>query len=516
MPTNLPENIGQDTHRVQPGIVEEFARIISHLSADKDCRAITSLVLEMDSLRARNKELESAMEESKVAETRNFAKIQSVMNDKQEVDQRCRQKDAEVEKAQRQACEAKEKLRLALEEGAALKRELKSTNEGVEKAMASGKKQDLLIASLNGTITKLQESAKQAEKNLTNAHEVERAQAKTRYDVVSQNLEALKKRTFPLQTTSNLALNGHRGQLKGLFDDACRLVYHFFGHLQLESLEVVEGKWEKLTEDHALTHIPMPRSNSELATQMRVAAVLRLISVMACDYIFQPVYLTPDGMEVAEIIYQLGSLEAEWMRSVLLNIERKQQAGYGMERAKIAAGKIIELVGFLMNSTADTQKLKDALCQWCEKAAKLWMSLQQLRPTIEAQLEVQVDGQGFLGWKSFPEQSLRDKHPVTGAQDGTTSKPDNKAQLVMEDLAAGLWPRFLATTGDEHSDVLMHGYALLNAQRVAASQEVKALAASLDRGGGSHRTAHGRKRQVQVRGIIGGVNGSTDKISFLS
>lgn len=309
-----------------------------------------------------------------------------------------------------------------------------------------------------------------------------------------------------------LTLLEHTRQLRGLFEEACRLVYHFFGQLQLDTLETVEDDWKRFTEDRALIRIPLPRSNSEPARQMRVAAVLRLIAEMACDYIFQPVYLTNDGMEVAEIIDQLGSLEAQWVRSVLLNIDTKEQVVNGMKRAKIAAGKVIEIVGFLITSPADKQDLKSAVSEWYHKASKLWMSVQQLETKIEAQLEVQVVGQGVLGWKAFQMPSLKDKQPAAGTQNGARRKPDDKDQLVMEDIVAEIWPQFLATVDDEHSMLLVSGQVLLNSQIVTASQELKA--ASLDRGGGSHRTAHGRQRLV--RPVTGGANGSTENLSFLS
>lgn len=246
---------------------------------------------------------------------------------------------------------------------------------------------------------------------------------------------------------------------------------------------------------------------------MRVAAVLRLISKVACDYIFQPIYLTLDGMEVAEIIDQLESPEAEWVRSVLLNINRKEQGVCGMKRADLACGKIFELVGFLLTSAADTQDLENELRQWCQKASKLWMTLQVLTARIEAELEVQLNVPSLVGWRPFPSPSPKDRKSTAGAQNGMQSKPDDKAQLDMKDIATEVCPRFLATTDDDHSYLLMPGFLLLRAQTETASQELKALAASLDRGGGSHRSAHGRQRQV--RGVIGGANGSTENVSFL-
>lgn len=245
---------------------------------------------------------------------------------------------------------------------------------------------------------------------------------------------------------------------------------------------------------------------------MRVAAILRLVAEMARNYIFQPVYLTEDGMEVAKIIDELGSSEAQWVRSVLLNIGTKEQGVNGMKRAKIATRKIVESAGFMISSPANTQEFQTAVYQWYQKASKLWMSLQQLELRIECQLEVQIGEQGLLGWKPFPEPPLKDKQPAAGSQNGITPKPEDKTRLVIEDIAVEVWPRFLATRDDEHSIILVSGSVLLNAHTVAASQELKA--ASLDRGGGSHRAIRGRQRPVLP--VTGRANGSTEDLSFLS
>lgn len=198
MPIEQPETNGQ--------AVEEFVRILSHLSGDKGCQRIISLVSEMDDLRARNEDLERALEKSKIAEASNLTSIQKVMNDKQEVDHRCSQKEADLEKSQSQACETEKKLRLAVEEVVALKDELESTKDGYQKAVSSGKKLEARISILNGTIAKLQESAKQGDRDLQNAR-VERAEANKRCDAVSQELQAFKQRAFPLQPASDSALN---------------------------------------------------------------------------------------------------------------------------------------------------------------------------------------------------------------------------------------------------------------------------------------------------------------------
>lgn len=204
LPTNQPVMNGEGSQHVQTGIVEGFVRILSHLSADKDCQEITSLVDEMDALRARNEKLQSEVENSKITETTNLAAIQQVMNGKQEVDRRYNQKDAELQKAKLQASEAEKKLRAALEEKAELKMRLETNREEIDKAMTSQKQKDALISDLNKNVRDVRESAKRAEKDLKEAHEAEQAQAKKRYEVAKQELESFRKRAPRLKSPSEV------------------------------------------------------------------------------------------------------------------------------------------------------------------------------------------------------------------------------------------------------------------------------------------------------------------------
>jgi hypothetical protein len=276
-------------------------------------------------------------------------------------------------------------------------------------------------------------------------------------------------------------------------------------------------EWQKFTADRALIHIPLPRSNSETARQMRVAAVLRLVAHVARHYVFQPVYLTEHGTEVARIIDDLGSSEAKWVRRVLLNINTKEQEVNGMTRAQTAAARIEETVRFMISSPTRAQEFQNQVYHWFQKACKLWMSIQQLDIRIECHLEVQTGEQGLRGWRPFLEPPLKDKQPAAGSQNGTSSKLEDQARQFHDDsdIAVEVWPRFVGTIDDERSGlersgVLAPGYVLLNSHTAVASQDLRA--ASLDRGGGSHRAARGKQRVI----FPGGSNGSTEDLSFLS
>lgn len=218
LPTNQAVINGQGSQHVQTGTVEGFVRVLRRLSADKDCQEILGLVDEMDALRARNERLQSEVENSKVAETNNFANIQKVMNDKQEADRQRSQKDLELQKAKLQASEAETKLRLSLAKQAELKMELETNKKEIDKAMTSQKQKDVLISDLNKNVRELRESAKKAEKDLKDAHEAEQAQAKRLYETAKQELGSFRKRAPRLKSPSEV-------------DFSDQLVYHLHASL---------------------------------------------------------------------------------------------------------------------------------------------------------------------------------------------------------------------------------------------------------------------------------------------
>ncbi|KAI3396309.1 hypothetical protein diail_12331 [Diaporthe ilicicola] len=504
-PTKQPVLNGQDEARSQPGAVEEFVRLLDCLAADKGCHMITNMVSELKALRARNDVLEKEVDARSNVETRVLKEIQNVMNESQEANDRCSEKEAELEKT----CEELEKAQQEIHD---LKMELEANKDSINKTMANNKQKEAEIGRLKESLTQAQRSAKQSKQDLQVAQE-EGTKIKKQYETASKSLASFSQRFLTLRIASEDEMAEHVGQLRNLFEEAHRLVQGIFGQLQIQNKSTVGSSWQKLIKLDCLAKIPLPPGNSETARQMRVAAVLRLLAETACEYIYHPVYLTEDGIEVADIIGQLGSPQAEWMRSLLLNTETKRQADNGAERATIAANELFELVGFLLiDSPTAAQDFKIAVYQWYQKACKIWMPLQQLELRIRAQFVAQGNGAGPLGWKLLPQPSQADRAPKDGAPNGVKPKPATKNQLVKEDIATEVWPEFLATTSDGRSFLLVSGYALDKAQTLAAKQELEA--ASLEPAGSSRRAAHGRQRLERT--VMGGPNGSLEKLSFLS
>lgn len=122
-----------------------------------------------------------------------------------------------------------------------------------------------------------------------------------------------------------------------MFDEAYNLVYRFFGLSKLEAHVLSSRSWQSLEKDpRMISSIAVPSGNSEAASRVRVGLILRLLALSASAHIFQPVYLTTEGRELGEILenlYELDASQAQWIRSVLLNVTPRTQPTTGQERA---------------------------------------------------------------------------------------------------------------------------------------------------------------------------------------
>ncbi|KAJ0120526.1 hypothetical protein J7T55_015255 [Diaporthe amygdali] len=499
-PAKQPVLNGQGQPPVQQGLVKDFVRIIRQLSTDEGYQNIAGLILEVENLRTENEELKKKVGDSKTMKTEILAAVQEVENENQDMKDQCAKKDADLDKAQTQASATQGKFQKAQNQIANLKMELVTNKDEIDKTMANLKQKEAQL-----------ESARKTEQDLK-ASRVEGDRIKKQYDMANQELAAFKKLALPLKSLNETEFRTLVRQLVGLFDEAHQLALQFFGQLTQEPQVTHTRLWEDLTKDVALSGIPLPPGNSEAARQMRVAAVLRLMAENAYQYIFQPVYLTENGMEVAEILSQVSSSHAHWMRSVLLNMNLKGQRDNGLKRTKTAANQVSKILGFLITSPVDGQAFNAAVLQWYEKACKIWMTIQQLEIRFEAQFEPLSNEQGMLDWEPLSDLFHEAKSSTGCTTNGTKSKSEPKDRLLMKDIAAEVWPEFLATYKEETSICVLPGYVLVRAQTAVAEQEVKE-AASLERAHNSRRVAPGKPRAVAV---MSGPNGSKEKFSFLS
>lgn len=266
-----------------------------------------------------------------------------------------------------------------------------------------------------------------------------------------------------------------------MFDDAYKLVAHFFGQLELSDHVFSTVQWHRLTELECLEGIPLPPTNSVAAKQMRVAAVLRLLAEAASSHICQPIHIPHKGTTVADLldtIEQLDPQRARHIRSVLLNIAPGKQEEFGKARATTACQDVYNSVSFMLD---DRKAFGRALLEWFDRVCNTWQSFQQFEIRYQDLFESKNEDLVPEEWEPLAEPTLLPAQTqgqvINGAApDGKHVKPIPNIKLELADIAAQIWPAFLVTTTTGTLEPFKTGYVLLKAQAAAADKELSSLA----------------------------------------
>lgn len=266
-------------------------------------------------------------------------------------------------------------------------------------------------------------------------------------------------------------------------------------------------EWQALERDQRLAGIPLVPTNSEVANRMRVASFLRILASSALEHIFQPVYLTECGTEISEVIeslYHSDSAHAEWTRSVLLNIKPEEQAKNARARVKAVVEEVVESVDFLLQPAGRSDDFRAALQRWCEDAIQTWRELQHVEFAFHCLFEDEDSDIQAKEWTALPEPPSLRKEP-TGTN-GTSSPPNGSGQpngaqaskqthaVAPSNVAAQIWPVFLAARSDGRVKLARQGYLLTKLQ-VQAAREEAVPSRSQTR---SHRSLRRQERARQL------------------
>lgn len=293
-----------------------------------------------------------------------------------------------------------------------------------------------------------------------------------------------------------------------MFDEAYNLVYRFFGQTTLEAHVLSSSSWQSLENDKRISSIGLPSGNSEAASHVRVALILRLLAMSASDHIFQPVYLAAEGRELGEILeslYLSDASQAHWIRSVLLNITPEAQPATGRERADMVRADIIRSVDFLIRPSEGTENFRSALAQWCRKAVEVWLELQKLEVMIHGTMEVHIDDFDPSDWMPLAKSPVaQGQIKQAGSSNGTKSKNHAQEALAHGDIATHVWPAFFVTGEDGVYGLVKRGRVLTTAFVAEVAQEACAASAPEK----SRRGERGKQRKDKRLMMHG--NNSTD------
>lgn len=162
---------------------------------------------------------------------------------------------------------------------------------------------------------------------------------------------------------------------------------HFGADLE-DSILQDPSCWTNLRSSEYLKHavrIPLPQSNSPSAKQMRIAAVLAVLSRALTKHIFRPTYLIENDSELSQI---LRSLEAAnpahelHLRSTLLAVLPEREKRNATKRVKAVVREVSYVVQHLL-SALQYESFCIALEQSCELACSHWRQIQMATMKIE-------------------------------------------------------------------------------------------------------------------------------------
>lgn len=248
--------------------------------------------------------------------------------------------------------------------------------------------------------------------------------------------------------------------------------------------------------------IPLPRSNSLAAKQMRIAALLAILSRSITQHIFQPTYLLEDKVDRDEIQTLLvhlaisNSKQESFCRALLLSIFPEDQA----KNATKAVERVVREIAWCIRDLvldAEFEKFRSDVEVVVKKALEAWQMVQNTREKFEPYYELNH-------YVDFEWQTLSFKNSVTGAgQENTANALKDDDALLM------IFPR-IYVIADSDPDPVTPGVVLKKSQTWSAVQEMERNSPSSPIAG----RAGQRSKEIRSRTMSNSTNGTKDFLSI--
>jgi hypothetical protein len=224
--------------------------------------------------------------------------------------------------------------------------------------------------------------------------------------------------------------------------------------------------------EHLDRIIPLPKSNSPSAKQMRIAAMLAVLARCIDRHIFQPTYLLDEEDEIRRGLVRLAvadSKKESFCRAVLLSMFPEIQA----KNAATAIERVVRDVSWsIRNLVSDAQYdrfklgLEDVVCQ----AHDAWQLVKRSREKFEPFFDSrQCDD---FDWQPL---KLDDRSAVAG-------KEKTVGVSERDDILLVIFPRIYIVE-DSEPDPVTRGVALMKSQSAAAAEEIERKQPSSPTGG---------------------------------
>lgn len=334
-----------------------------------------------DEAKTRGDTLESELKEMTTTAEEKAARVEALEGEVSELTKKVEETTARIETLEG---ELKEMTGKVDEQGAHI-----DTLEGDLSAMAT--EVDETRARVEFLETELSVVTGKAEQLHTDLTTAQSDLDNTRQDLEGKNfrlaeLDALR---VPLRSETE---DTYVGILDTIWTSIAALVETQFRQDLEQSVLTDESCWSNLRQSEYLRpharHIPLPQSNSPAAKQMRVAAVLAIISRALHRYIFRPVYLSENGSGDDGLVHMLRAIAVdnaareEHTRATLLAMLPEKQKAAAAKRVSTVVREVSYAVQHLLSALQ-----YEAFCTGLEQACKLacvqWMRIQLAQMKIE-------------------------------------------------------------------------------------------------------------------------------------
>lgn len=206
--------------------------------------------------------------------------------------------------------------------------------------------------------------------------------------------------------------------------------------------------------------VPLPRSDSVAAQDMRCAVILAFLIQLIDEEIFHPNYLAHERINIRrELLLQAvqDSRKEAFRRAMLISICAQEQAQILQDRVANVAASFMSFVKGLVEEDQIETLNSDAKA-FTNLASEVWQRIQRLQERFEPNLEYTQD-EGF-DWQTIPlegERSLKN--------DEITNALSDRVLLV-------IFPRIYIAKDAEPRPVTS-GAVLWESQTVIAAQEIR-------------------------------------------
>lgn len=310
--------------------------------------------------------------------------------------------------------------------------------------------------------------------------------------------------------------------------------------------------WTNLRSSEYLKHavrIPLPQSNTQAAKQMRIAAVLAVLSRALSKHIFRPVYLIDNDVDLATVLRNLEATNPQheyYVRSTLLAVLPDRGKRNATRRIKAVVREVSYLVQHLL-SALQYEAFCTALLESCELACLQWNKIQRAAMKIEPYFGPPFDdfdwqvlllpekfgvegigssanafsgstlgldaGSGTIGGNARLQQDSPSTSSVRG--DDAPSILAESVQTVVDpvDIMLVLWPSMCAVEGGELVSITQGLVMAKEQANVAFEEEGRRKLPQQQRRARSMSTSTSRKsspRPALGKAFLGGVKADGD------